>query len=85
VDKPHPAFFERIVAEAGVPTEQILYVDDRQDVDVLPAVKVGLQVALIRREPGAGAHDPDIAARCLFTMPDRATLPQLLDSRAVTR
>ncbi len=51
VEKPDPAFFERIVVEAGVPAGQILYVGDRQDVDVLPALRVGLQVALVRRGP----------------------------------
>jgi FMN phosphatase YigB (HAD superfamily) len=79
VEKPDPAFFERITAEAGVPAQEILYVGDRQDVDVLPAIKVGLQVALVRRGPwGRVLEDPDITAQCLFTMPDLTTLPQLV-------
>jgi FMN phosphatase YigB (HAD superfamily) len=79
VEKPDPAFFERIIAEAGVPAGEILYVGDRQDVDVLPALKVGLQVALVRRGPwGYVLGDPDITAQCLLTIPDLTTLPQVL-------
>lgn len=77
VEKPDPAFFERIVAEAGVPAGEILYAGDRQDVDVLPALKVGLQVALVRRGPwGHVLGDPDVMAECLFTAPDLTALPQ---------
>ena len=79
VEKPDPAFFERVVAEAGVPAGEILYVGDRQDVDVLPAVKIGLQVALVRRGPwGRILDDPEILASCLFTVPDLTSLPELV-------
>lgn len=79
VEKPDPAFFERVIAEAGVPAGEILYVGDRQDVDVLPAVKVGLQVALVRRGPwGRILDDPEILASCLFTVPDLTSLPELV-------
>jgi FMN phosphatase YigB (HAD superfamily) len=79
VEKPDPAFFERVVVEAGVPAAEILYVGDRQDVDVLPAVKVGLQVALVRRGPwGRILDDPEILASCLFAVPDLTSLPELV-------
>jgi FMN phosphatase YigB (HAD superfamily) len=79
VEKPDPTFFERIVAEANVPAGEVLYVGDRPDVDVLPALKVGLQVALVQRGPwGRVLKDPGLAVKCLFTMPDLTTLPQLV-------
>jgi hypothetical protein len=37
VEKPSAAFFERIVVEAGCPTDQVLYVGDRLDNDIRPA------------------------------------------------
>jgi HAD superfamily hydrolase (TIGR01549 family) len=79
VEKPDPAFFERVVVEAGVPAGEILYVGDRQDVDGLPAVKVGLQVALVRRGPwGRILDDPEILDSCLFSVPDLTSLPELV-------
>jgi FMN phosphatase YigB (HAD superfamily) len=83
------AFFERIVAEAGVSEGEILSVGDRQDVDVRPAAKVGLQVALVRRGPwGRILDDPEILDSCLFTVPDLTSLPELVrqhNLREVTR
>src|SRR4029450_453905 len=38
VEKPAPAFFERIVAETGVDPGEIAYVGDRVDNDVVPAL-----------------------------------------------
>jgi FMN phosphatase YigB (HAD superfamily) len=79
VEKPDPAFFERVVTEAGAPAAEILYVGDRLDVDVLPALKVGLQVAVVRRGPwGRILGDPQILDSCLFTIPDLSTLPELV-------
>ncbi|MFF8656837.1 HAD family hydrolase [Streptomyces huasconensis] len=64
VAKPDPAFFERLAAEAGVPTEQILYVGDHPQNDVFPAKQAGLRTAHIRRGPWGHlwADDPDVAA-----------------------
>ncbi len=41
--KPSIAFFERLVQEAGCPAGEILYVGDRLDNDLLPALDVGLE------------------------------------------
>lgn len=49
VEKPSTAFFERVVAEAEVPAENILYVGDRLDNDIAPAQEVGMKTAVIRR------------------------------------
>ncbi|HLE80550.1 MAG TPA: HAD-IA family hydrolase, partial [Dehalococcoidia bacterium] len=37
VEKPSPKFFSRIVRAAGLPPEEIAYVGDRLDNDILPA------------------------------------------------
>ena len=79
VEKPDPAFFERVVEKAGFPAEEVLYVGDRLDVDVFPAIKVGLQVALVRRGPWGRVLDaPEALERCLFVVPDLAPLPDLV-------
>ena len=39
VEKPDPAFFYRILAESGAAPDEIAYVGDRLDNDVLPAVR----------------------------------------------
>lgn len=56
VEKPSPEFFDRIVAEAGVAPESILYVGDRLDNDVLPARAAGMRTAFIRRGPWGHLH-----------------------------
>jgi len=45
------AFFERIVEEAGMPPDGILYVGDRLDNDVAPAKAVGMWSAFIQQDP----------------------------------
>jgi FMN phosphatase YigB (HAD superfamily) len=54
VEKPDSGFFAHVVEEAGAPAEEILYVGDRVDNDVLPALASGLRAVRIRR--GAHAH-----------------------------
>lgn len=56
VEKPSVMFFEKLVSVAGVSAEQILYVGDRMDNDVLPAVEAGLLAAHIRRGPWGYQH-----------------------------
>jgi HAD superfamily hydrolase (TIGR01509 family) len=51
VAKPDPAFFHRIVADCGVPPDQIVYVGDRLDNDILPAQSVGMQAVFLKRGP----------------------------------
>ena len=58
VEKPAPEFFERIVAEAGAAPEQIAYVGDRVDNDVLPALRAGMVAVHLRRGPWGYLHDP---------------------------
>ena len=56
VSKPSAEFFERVISAAGVAAHQILYVGDRVDNDILPAVDAGLRTALIRRGPWGYLH-----------------------------
>jgi FMN phosphatase YigB (HAD superfamily) len=49
--KPDPAFFARIVRELHCPAEQIAYVGDRVDNDVLPAKATGMFAVFVRRGP----------------------------------
>jgi lincosamide nucleotidyltransferase A/C/D/E len=56
VSKPSKAFFERLIETAGVPAEQIAYVGDRLDNDVLPARDAGMYGIFIERGPWGEAH-----------------------------
>lgn len=71
VEKPDPAFFERVVAECGVPPEQIAYVGDRVDNDVLPAMAAGMAGVWMRRGPWARIHG---------RRPEAATATATIDS-----
>jgi HAD superfamily hydrolase (TIGR01549 family) len=51
VEKPSPAFFERLVAELGLPPSEIAYVGDRLDNDVLPAMALGMVGVFVVRGP----------------------------------
>ena len=51
IEKPAPAFFERIARELFLPPEAIAYVGDRLDNDVRPARAAGMTAVFIRRGP----------------------------------
>jgi HAD superfamily hydrolase (TIGR01662 family) len=51
VEKPSPAFFEKLISAAGCPPGEIVYVGDRLDNDVRPALAAGLQAVLVQRGP----------------------------------
>jgi HAD superfamily hydrolase (TIGR01549 family) len=55
-EKPCVKFFEKLISVARQPAERILYVGDRMDNDVLPALEAGLKVAHIRRGPWGYQH-----------------------------
>jgi HAD superfamily hydrolase (TIGR01549 family) len=56
VEKPSPAFFDRVIEAAGCPAAQIAYVGDRLDNDVLPAADAGMTAVFIRRGPWGYLH-----------------------------
>jgi len=79
VEKPSLGFFERLIEEAGVPAESVLYVGDRLDNDIRPAQEVGLATALIRRGPwGHILTMPEVEDRLLFRLSSLAELPDLV-------
>lgn len=50
-EKPTPEFFVKLVESAGCAPEEIAYVGDRLDNDILPALDAGLTTVFIRRGP----------------------------------
>jgi FMN phosphatase YigB (HAD superfamily) len=79
VEKPSTAFFERLVKEAGHSARNVLYVGDRLDNDLLPALDVGVQVAVVIRGPWAHIwRDRPELERCLFQLDSLEPLPRLV-------
>jgi FMN phosphatase YigB (HAD superfamily) len=62
VEKPAREFFDRIVGETALAAEQIAYVGDRVDNDVVPALAAGMVAVHIRRGPWGYLHDPPAEA-----------------------
>ena len=64
VEKPDPAFFERVASSAGLDPGEIAYVGDRVDNDVLPAKAAGMVAVFLRRGPWGYVHAswPEAAA-----------------------
>ncbi|KAB2351413.1 HAD family hydrolase [Actinomadura rudentiformis] len=80
VEKPAQEFFERCAQLADLLPERVLYVGDRIDNDVRPALAFGMQVAFLRRGPwGHIQEDEEALARCRFVLDDLSALPALVD------
>jgi FMN phosphatase YigB (HAD superfamily) len=75
VRKPDAGFFARVVDEAAVPAEEILYVGDRVDNDIVPALAAGLHAARIRRGSHAQVESPE----CVVTIGSLSELPGALE------
>ncbi|SRR5258708_4119412 len=56
IEKPSPAFFQRIIDELKIAPASIAYVGDRLDNDILPARAAGLITVFIRRGPWGFLH-----------------------------
>ena len=72
VEKPAPAFFERLIREVHAPPEEIAYVGDRVDNDVAPALAAGMTAVHVRRGPWGYLQEPPpqaIAIRGLDELP----------------
>ena len=80
INKPAPAFFERIVSELGLQPEEIVYVGDRLDNDVFPAKAAGMRAVFIRRGPWGYLHSlwPE-AGDAPFTIRSLNELPKLIE------
>jgi len=82
-EKPSAAFFEKLVSAAGCRSEEIAYVGDRLDNDVLPALRAGLRAIFLRRGPWAYihaqselVHHAHLQLDSLAELPDRVQLPE---------
>ncbi|AEG43077.1 HAD family hydrolase [Isoptericola variabilis] len=78
VEKPEPAFFDRVVELAGVPASDVAYVGDRLDNDVLPAAEAGMLPVLIRRGPWGYLHAERPEAARVAVIDSLLELPDLL-------
>ncbi|NJQ07831.1 HAD family hydrolase [Streptomyces lonarensis] len=75
--KPDPLFFDRVSAVVPFSPEQILYVGDRLDNDIKPALAAGMRTALVRRGPWAtiqwdtpeARNVPDLRVETLADLP----------------
>jgi FMN phosphatase YigB (HAD superfamily) len=74
VEKPDAGFFARVVEEAGAPAGEILYVGDRVDNDVIPALAAGLHAVRVRR----GAHAQIDSPAGIVTIGSLSELPEVL-------
>ena len=75
VEKPAPAFFDRVVEEAGADPAEIAYVGDRVDNDVEPALAAGMVAVHVRRGPWGVLHEPPAGALRIESL---AELPEAL-------
>ena len=75
VEKPDAGFFTQVVEEAGASAEEIVYVGDRVDNDVLPALAAGLHAVRIRR----GAHAQIDSPPGVVTIGSLDELPEALE------
>ncbi len=68
--KPDPAFFELALARVGLPANRVAYVGDRESLDLLPALALGMDAYLIDR-PGRGDRTlraPEHAGRIITSL-----------------
>jgi HAD superfamily hydrolase (TIGR01509 family) len=75
VQKPAPEFFARVVDEVGSAPEEIAYVGDRVDNDVVPALAAGMVAVHVRRGPWGYLHESPATALRIDSL---AELPQVL-------
>jgi len=77
--KPEPAFFERLVREAGCSPAEIAYVGDRADNDVVPAAAAGLvPIHIVRGAWGYIQKDWPEARQARAQIPSLAEVPKIL-------
>ena len=80
VEKPSVAFFEQIERLCPASADEILYVGDRLDNDIRPAISQGFLTALVMRGPWATIQhgDPEAATLPTFRIHSLAELPGLI-------
>mgnify|MGYP001367910088 CR=1 FL=1 len=79
VAKPDPKFFDKVRDAAGCAADQIAYVGDRVDNDVLPSLSAGMRPILVRRGPWGRAqwHWPE-AEKAHLRVESLSELPRRL-------
>jgi len=80
VAKPDPGFFARVVDWAPGSPDEIVYVGDHRDNDIIAAKASGLRTAHLRRGPWGylQADDPDLKANADWQVDSITDLPPLL-------
>lgn len=78
VAKPDPAFFRRLIAEAACAPHEIVYIGDRVDNDVLPALAAGLEAIHVARGPWGVVQARWPEAQGLRRIRSLAELPAML-------
>ncbi|WP_093777102.1 HAD family hydrolase [Streptomyces sp. yr375] len=78
--KPDPLFFARVAEVTPFANEEILYVGDRVDNDLRPAVAAGMHTALVHRGPWATIqwHDEEAKKLPTFRVESLLELPGLI-------
>jgi FMN phosphatase YigB (HAD superfamily) len=76
IEKPEPAFFDRVAETCGCAPEEIAYVGDRVDNDVVPARAAGMLAVHLRRGPWGYLHDAPAGTPTIDSL---AELPGVLE------
>lgn len=84
-DKPDPAFFDGVLRQTGVGADQVLYVGDRVDNDVLAATAAGMRTCWLRRGPWGVLQDLPMDADADLVLDGLGELPHLLETWAAAR
>src|SRR5688500_17148307 len=74
--KPHPSIYEAAVASMGVENDEVIFVGDRIEQDVVGPAKLGMRSVLTlqyrQEDPEAGAVKPDAVIAHLSELPEVA-------------
>ena len=76
VEKPDPAFFDRVAEACGCERAAIAYVGDRVDNDVVPARAAGMVAIHVRRGPWGHMHVPPDGTPSIRSLVE---LPEVLE------
>lgn len=84
VAKPAPGFFQHVIDLAPGEPDEIVYVGDHRDHDVVPAHTSGLRTALVRRGPWGylWANDPVVRKNADWVINSLDELPALISRAA---
>lgn len=80
VAKPDPLFFHRVAEFAPGQRDEIVYVGDHRDNDVVAATDAGLRAVMVRRGPWGHlwADDPVVTARADAVLDSLTELPRMV-------